>query len=74
MQRLERRCETQKVCHDTYAQALDACEDQMLAGRVAPGCHLVPYLCNTCNRWHVGNKVIVHIPGARMRGPMESKR
>ena len=73
-QRLRRTCETQKVCFDTREEALDAAEDQMREGRVSPGCHLTPYLCNECNRHHIWNSPIVPVPGTRWRGPRESKR
>ena len=69
-QRLSRRCDTQKVCHPTREAALDTCEAQMQAGRVMPGCHLVPYQCGRCGDWHVGNKTIVHLPGSRLRGAL----
>jgi hypothetical protein len=31
----------------------------MMAGRVDPGCHITPYLCDDCRRWHTRNRRIV---------------
>ena len=59
VERLTRRCVTQKVCHPTKAAALDASERQMDEGRVSPGCHLMPYQCGECGYRHLGNKRIV---------------
>jgi hypothetical protein len=64
---LENRCETQKACYDTYDQALDAAEWLMEQGHVNPGCHITPYECDRCGRWHVYNRVIVVLPGGRRR-------
>lgn len=58
-----RACETQKVCFRTRAEALDAAERLMHLGRVTPGCHITPYECDRCGRWHVRNRVIVALPG-----------
>ena len=57
--RLERKCETQKVGYRTRAAALTAAERMMDAGRVQPGCHITPYLCRSCGEYHNANKVIV---------------
>ena len=60
--RIHRRCESQKVCHRTRADALDAAESQMERGEVEPGCHLMPYECPQCGYWHLGNQRIVWVP------------
>jgi hypothetical protein len=54
-----RRCISQKVGFRSRAQALDAAERMMDAGRVRPGCHITPYACDDCGEWHVANRVIV---------------
>ena len=59
LDRWYRRCPSQKVCFDTKAQALDAAERLMEKGEVNPGCHMTPYLCDECQRWHVANRRIV---------------
>ena len=59
---LRRRCESQKVCFDSRAEALDGAESAMEAGRVKPGCHLMPYLCERCAAWHLKNERIVFRP------------
>ena len=56
-----RRCETQKVAFETKADALTAAERLMDLGKVAPGCHIVPYECRECGQWHVANKIIVRL-------------
>ena len=61
-----RRCESQKVGHATYAEALDAAEAMMLRGHVLPGCHITPYRCDRCPEWHNANRVIVAV-SARQR-------
>lgn len=53
------RCTTQKRGYRTKADALDAAERMMQAGRVKPGCHITPYACVACGEWHVANRVIV---------------
>jgi hypothetical protein len=59
---LFRRCPSQKIAYDSKAEALDVCEVQMLQGRVLPGHHLTPYLCERCARWHVCNHKIYFPP------------
>ena len=54
-----RRCETQKVGYPTYEAALDIAERMMDVGKVRPGCHITPYLCDACGEYHVANRVIV---------------
>lgn len=54
-----------KTSWRTHAEALDAAEAMMEHGRVRPGCHITPYECLECRRWHVANKVIVPLPGQR---------
>lgn len=56
------KCESQKIGYATRADALDAAEHTMDAGRVKPGCHIMPYLCDRCGEWHVANQIIVPIP------------
>ena len=60
-----RRCESQKIGFGSYDSALDAAERMMDAGRVDPGCHITPYLCDRCSEWHVANRVIVPQFGKR---------
>lgn len=62
--RLMRKCESFKVGYATRALALDACEAGMLAGRVSPGCHLMPYACDLCGEWHMRNVQVVGLPPA----------
>jgi hypothetical protein len=57
-----RACETQKVCFASRELALDAAEMMMERGNVSPGCHITPYPCEDCGRWHVGNRQIVYVP------------
>jgi hypothetical protein len=57
--RYARTCSSYKVSFASKAAALDASEMAMLKGHVRPGCHLMPYLCGECHRWHIGNHVIV---------------
>jgi hypothetical protein len=57
--RLSRKCETLKIGYLTRAEALDACEAQMAADRVSPGCHIMPYQCASCGAWHTRNQRIV---------------
>ena len=54
-----RTCVSEKVSFSSKAEALDACELAMLKGLVNVGCHLMPYLCGDCRRWHFANKQIV---------------
>jgi len=56
-----RKCVTLKIGHPTRAEALDACEAMMDAGRVEPGCHLTPYACDDCGEWHIRNRRIVFL-------------
>ena len=72
--RLERRCITLKICHETRDAALAAAELQMLAGRVEPGCHLTPYLCDECHRWHLRNRQIVPVLRDPSRRPSGQER
>ena len=48
-----------KIGYATRVAALDACESQMDAGRVEPGCHVMPYRCDVCGEWHTRNQRIV---------------
>jgi hypothetical protein len=57
--KIERRCESQKVCFPDKEKALAASEQQMLQGRVLPGCHIMPYRCDRCGSWHLANHIIV---------------
>lgn len=59
--RMMSTCETGKATHATREDALDAAEHQMDQGRVDPGCHLTPYVCDTCEKWHVRNRRIVFL-------------
>lgn len=59
--RLGVRCESQKICYATRALALEGAERAMEAGRVSPGCHLMPYACDRCSAWHIRNQRIVPI-------------
>lgn len=68
VERVTRRCVSQKVCHPTKAAALEASELQMEQGRVTPGCHLMPYRCGQCQYWHLGNKRIVPDATRRSHG------
>ncbi len=57
------KCEASlKVGYQTRQQALDGAERAMDAGRVSPGCHLTPYLCDDCGEYHVHNRRIVDVP------------
>jgi hypothetical protein len=53
-----------KTAYATRAEALDACEAQMDAGRAQPGCHIMPYRCDRCGAWHTRQQRIVFIEGA----------
>jgi hypothetical protein len=66
VEKVHRRCESQKVCFASKAEALEAAEDMMQRGKVNPGCHIMPYACDQCGSWHVRNQVIVQI-GRRWR-------
>lgn len=55
------RCESRKVSYPDRADALDAAERLMDQGRVNPGCHLTPYRCPDCRRWHLFNRTIVFV-------------
>jgi hypothetical protein len=57
--RLARRCESLKIGYATRVEALDACEAQMLAGRVDVGSHVMPYQCEQCGAWHTRNQRVV---------------
>jgi hypothetical protein len=55
-----RKCATTlKIGYADRAAALDACEATMRAGRVEPGCHVMPYRCDDCGEWHTRNQRIV---------------
>ena len=54
-------CRSGKRSYDTYADAFDAAELQMLRGIVKPGCHITPYQCEDCRRFHLCNRVIVYL-------------
>jgi hypothetical protein len=56
---MTRKCESLKIGYDTRAEALEACEAQMLADLVDPGCHIMPYACELCGAWHTRNQRIV---------------
>ena len=62
-----RRCESMKVGYPSREEAWTVAEQQMECGQVKPGCHLTPYQCGLCDEWHVGNRVIVQVPGRRSR-------
>jgi hypothetical protein len=55
------RCESQKYSFDTREAALDGAERQMDRGAVRPGCHITPYLCGDCGKFHLTNRIIVVI-------------
>ena len=57
--RTRRLCASGKVTFLSYADALDAAERLMELGIVEPGCHMTPYECEDCGRWHVFNRRIV---------------
>jgi hypothetical protein len=57
--RLAVKCVTFKVGYATEHEAFEGAERTMLAGKVAPGCHIMPYLCADCGEWHVRNQRIV---------------
>ena len=56
-----RRCASGKVGWVTRDEALDAAELMMLNGHVEAGCHIMPYQCETCRQWHIGNRRIVPV-------------
>jgi len=55
------KCLSRKVGYPTKPAALDAAERLMEQGRVDPGCHITPYLCDDCGDWHVYNRRIVDV-------------
>jgi hypothetical protein len=55
------KCESRKFGYPTKAAALDGAELLMEKGRVDPGCHITPYLCDDCGDWHVYNRRIVDV-------------
>lgn len=59
VERLLRRCESQKIAYETLADAETAVEESMEKGYVHPGCHLIAYACDRCGRFHVANRHIV---------------
>ena len=54
-----RHCVSYKISYESKSEALNAAERAMDLGMVMPGCHIVPYECLECGRWHLANKVIV---------------
>lgn len=58
------RCASRKTSYPDKGAALDAAERLMDEGRVYPGCHLTPYLCEDCRTWHIGNRRI-HFDGVQ---------
>jgi hypothetical protein len=74
--RLTRKCQTEKIGYATRAAALDACESQMNADKVEPGCHIMPYACDQCGAWHVRNQriVVVGPPDNLARGDYRWRR
>lgn len=66
-----RLCESRKACFRTKNEALDIAEKMMELRRVHPGCHLTPYQCCNCGRWHIYNRVIVDL---RRRRPDGTRR
>lgn len=56
-----RWCESWKVSYANREAALDGAERGMEVGAVSPGCHLTPYACEDCGRWHVANRRIVPV-------------
>ena len=61
VRKIDVRCETQKICHETKEAALDVAEMMMLQDKVEPGCHITPYECADCGFWHVANRRIVPV-------------
>jgi hypothetical protein len=57
------RCTSQKTSYANYSEALTAAEQIMERGHVTRGCHITPYLCDSCDRWHVWNRPIVFPKG-----------
>lgn len=57
--RFEFLCESGKVAYDTRDDALTGADTAMMADLVKPGCHLMPYECEDCGRWHVRNQRII---------------
>lgn len=53
------KCDSRKISYRDKEAALDAAERLMDEGRVQPGCHLTPYLCEECQSWHIANRKIV---------------
>ena len=67
------RCASQKVSFASHAEAWDAAERMMDQGKVWPGCHMTPYACADCGRWHVYNRRIVW-PGRPPGRPRKEAR
>jgi hypothetical protein len=61
------RSTCEPVGYATRAAALDACEAQMEAGCVEPGCHVMPYPCERCGHWHTRNQRIVFTEATEQR-------
>jgi hypothetical protein len=59
------QCPTYKVAFERRDEALDAAELAMLRGQVLVGCHIVPFECPTCHRWHLTNRVVVQLGSHR---------
>lgn len=64
------QCSSRKINYQTKREALDAAEVVMEAGRVSPGCHIMPYICDECGDWHLTQRVIVRHP----HGPRWTRR
>jgi len=56
------RCDSRKAGFATHREALDHAECLMELGRVFPGCHLSPYLCQDCGQFHIHNRRIIFPP------------
>lgn len=60
-QQLPIKCDSRKVGLPTKDAALNLAERLMDQGKVDPGCHITPYLCDRCGEWHVTNRRIVFV-------------
>jgi hypothetical protein len=67
-------CETRQVAYLTHDEALEACEAQMAAGHVAPGCHIMAVRCTICGAWHTRPQQIVVPDGPDPDAPLDGKR
>lgn len=52
-------CASGKFCYETIETAALTAERMMEIGDVDAGCHVEPYPCRQCHRFHVGNRKIV---------------